>query len=155
MAVVVNYGRTLTELGRYWRRMDKPTGGLKRVGQYLKGLSQQAFRGGKDPTTGDAWAELRPVTIELRKKGKGSGTPQILVDSSGLRKSIVAIITGRNKVAVGASKVYGAMHQFGGVTSSRSMIPGKRIPARPFLGFDKKGGKEIERIMKRWILGET
>ena len=150
---VVNYGKTLIELGRMARRMGKPEGGLKRVGQYVKGLSQQAFRGSKDPTTGDKWADLRPVTLELRKKGKGSGTPKILIDSSGLRKSIVAIITGRNKVAVGASKIYGAMHQFGGTTSSRSMIPGKRIPARPFLGFDKRGEKEIERIMKRWILG--
>jgi phage virion morphogenesis protein len=134
--------------------MGKPEGGLKRVGQYLKGLSQQAFRDGKDPTTGDDWAELRPVTLALRKKGKGSGTPKILIDSSGLRKSITSIITGRNKVAVGSPKVYGNMHQHGGITSSRSMIPGKRIPARPFLGFDKRGEKEISAIMKRWILGE-
>lgn len=42
------------------------------------------------------------------------------VDSNGLR--------------IGSRLEYAAMQQFGGTTSSRSMIPGKRIPARPFVG---------------------
>lgn len=35
---------------------------------------------------------------------------------------------------VGSPMEYAAMQQFGGITSPRSMIPGKVIPARPFLG---------------------
>jgi phage virion morphogenesis protein len=139
---VVNYGRTLVELGRMARRMEKPEGGLKRVGQYLKGLTQQAFRDGRDPTTGDAWAKLKPATLKQRRKG--GGRVQILVNTSVLRKSIVAIITGRNKVAVGTPQITGKFHMWGT----------KFMDARRFLGFDKRGEKEIPRIMKRWILGE-
>jgi phage virion morphogenesis protein len=151
--VVVNFGRTLMELGRMTRRMGKPEPGLKRVGDYVKGLSQQAFKDQADPTTHERWSELSDVTIELRRNKSREGT-EILRDAGHLLKSIHKIITGKNKVAIGSNKVYAAIHQFGGTTSSRSMIPGKKIPARPFLGFDKRGEKEIERIMKRWILGE-
>jgi len=140
MAVVVDYGRSLMELGRYAARMGKPAGGLKRVGEYLRGLTLQAFRESKDPTTGAAWAPLAPSTIKQRK-GKRA---QILVDTSGLRRSIVSKITGRNKIAVGTAKKYGVFHQFG----TKNMVP------RPFLGFDKRGEKQIEEIMKRWILGK-
>ena len=139
MGVVVDATKTLMELKRYAQRMGKPDGGLKRVGQYVKGLSQQAFRDGSDPATGDAWKKLSPATLAMRR----GTTAQILVDTGRLRKSIVAIITGRKTVAVGTSAKYGAYHQFGT----------KHMPARPFLGFDKRGEKEIELIMKRWILG--
>jgi phage virion morphogenesis protein len=151
---VVNYGRTLVELGRMARRMGKPEGGLKRVGQYVRGLSLQAFRESKDPNTGDPWWPLLPSTI----KGRRGKRAQILVDTSGLRRSIVAKITGRNRIAVGTSKKYGIYHQLGSsdtVTSSRSGgVNVGRLPARPFLGFDKRGEKEISRIMKDFILGK-
>jgi phage virion morphogenesis protein len=149
--VVVNYGKTLTELGRYVQRMRHPEPGLKRVGEYVKGLAQQAFKDQSDPTTGRRWAPLRPVTLELRRN-KNNTSVKILRDAGHLFKSIHKIITGKTTVAVGSDKVYGSMHQYGGTTSPRSMIPGKRIPARPFLGFDKAGGKEISRIMKDYIL---
>jgi phage virion morphogenesis protein len=151
--VVVNYGKTLTELGRMAHRMGHPEGGLKRVGQYVKGLSQQSFKDSADPTTHERWDQLSDVTIELRRNKNREGT-EILIDTSRLRKSISHFITGKRKVVVGTATKYGKIHQFGGITSPRSMIPNKKIPARPFLGFDRAGEKEIERIMKRWILGE-
>ena len=149
--VTVDATKAIRALRQYVQRMKVPEPGLKRVGEYVKGLSQQAFKDQSDPTTGQRWAPLRPVTLELRKN-KDNASTKILRDDGHLLKSIHKIITGKTTVAVGSDKVYGSMHQYGGTTSSRSMIPGKKIPARPFLGFDRAGGKEISRIMKDYIL---
>ena len=148
--VTVNAAKAIKELGRMVRRMKVPEPALKRAGQYVVGLSQQAFQDSRDPTTHKRWKSLSDVTKEFRK-GDGDAA-QILVDSSDLKNSIHKIITGRNKVAVGTNKVYGAMHQYGGTTSPRSMIPNKRIPARPYLGIDRAGYQEIHNIVKRYLV---
>ena len=52
--------------------------------------------------------------------------------------------------AGGGGVRYAAMHQFGGVTSPRSMIPNKEIPARPYLPITKNG--ELMKVAERSIL---
>lgn len=44
-----------------------------------------------------------------------------------------------NTLSVSSSLAYAAMQQFGGVTSAKSWIPGKTIPARPFLPIHQDG----------------
>jgi len=144
-------GNAIRELSRMTQRMRVPGPALKRVGTYVVGLSQQAFKDQADPTTHKGWAELRDVTLE-RRRNRDNSSVKILRDNGHLFKSIHHIITGKRTVAVGSDKVYSRMHQLGGTTSPRSMIPGKRIPARPFLGFDKQGGMEITAIVKRYIV---
>jgi phage virion morphogenesis protein len=39
-----------------------------------------------------------------------------------------------DSVELGSNLIYAAMQQFGGITSPKSMIPNKEIPAREFLG---------------------
>ena len=146
--VTVNAAKAISYLKGMVRRMQVPEPALKRVGQYVVGLSQQAFKDSRDPTTHGAWKPLSDVTKSLRR----GSTEQILVDVGTLRKSIHKLITGKNKVAVGTNKVYGAMHQYGGTTSPRSMIPNKKIPARPYLGIDKAGYSEIHNIVKRYMV---
>lgn len=55
-----------------------------------------------------------------------------------LRRQIEAVASGTD-VVVNANAAYAAMHQFGGITSPLSMIPGKKIPARPFLPITQSG----------------
>jgi phage gpG-like protein len=45
------------------------------------------------------------------------------------------------------------MQQFGGTTSPRSMIPGKRIPARPFLGISDSDETMILKTVNDYFRG--
>ena len=125
-------------LGRMELNLRDPRRALKRVGQYIKGLSQQSFRNQADPETHRPWKSLSPATI-ARRRGKST---QILVDTGRLRKSIHSLITGKTSVAVGTNVMYGRYHQFGT----------KHAPKRPFLGIDKAGQAEIVKIIKRGML---
>lgn len=62
----------------------------------------------------------------------------LIGDSSDLRRQIFMRASG-NTLTVSATPVYAAMQQFGGITSPNSMIPGKTIPARPFLPIHQDG----------------
>jgi HK97 gp10 family phage protein len=64
------------------------------------------------------------------------------VDTGRLRQSITSAITGQRSVAVGTNTTYGKYHQFGT----------RNTPARPFLGFDKRAEREIEDIVRRYIV---
>lgn len=70
----------------------------------------------------------------LNKKGDArmANKKPLIGESGDLRRQIVWNVSG-NDLTVSATAKYAAMQQFGGTTSSRSMIPGKRIPARPFM----------------------
>ena len=136
--VTVNAAKAIRELGKMGHRLRHPEGGLKRVGQYVKGLSQQAFRDGADPTTHRPWKNLSPATLKQRR----GTTAQILVDTSRLRKSIHSIMTGKKTVAIGTDVKYGKYHQFGT----------KHMSKRPFLGIDRAGETEIKGIIKRYIV---
>ncbi len=56
----------------------------------------------------------------------------LIGESQDLRRQIVPSVSG-NALTVRSTPAYAAIQQFGGITSARSMIPGKAIPARPFL----------------------
>ena len=44
------------------------------------------------------------------------------------------------------------MQQFGGITSSASMIPGKFIPARPFFGISEEDKANILDIVGSYLV---
>jgi phage virion morphogenesis protein len=67
-----------------------------------------------------------------------AGKKPLIGESHDLRRQIIPQAT-RDTLTVSATAKYAAMHQFGGVTSARSMIPGKTIPARPFLPVRQDG----------------
>lgn len=79
-------------------------------------------------------SSYRKKNGELNAKGKLALTNKkpLIGDSGDLRRQIVQSVF-ENTLVVSSTPVYAAMQQFGGTTSSRSMIPGKTIPARPFL----------------------
>ena len=142
-AVTVTADKTIRELGKYVQRLNDPTPVLKRIGRYVTELSKQSFRDSRDPTTGTPWAALSPATIARRRGNRA----QILVDTGRLRKSIHSLITGKRSVAIGTNVKYGAVHQFG----SGGGIGGAEITARPFLGIDNRGEREIVNIVIRYI----
>jgi phage virion morphogenesis protein len=147
--VKVSAGKAIRGMTDYAKRLNNPQPALKRVGRYVTELSKQAFREGADPTTNHPWAPLSPATI-ARRRGERA---QILVDTGRLKKSVHSIITGKRSVAIGTNVKYGAVHQFGGgiVTSGRSGGSLFGVPARPFLGIDRRGENQIENIVARYI----
>lgn len=58
---------------------------------------------------------------------------------------------GKQEVSVGTGKEYAAIHQFGGITAPGSMIPGKEIPSRPFLGLSDDDETEILNIIRDYV----
>lgn len=75
----------------------------------------------------------------LNAKGTRSlAGKKLLIDSTHLKTSFHRKSV-RDALIVSSSQQYAAIHQFGGTTSANSMIPGKKIEARPFLPFRKDG----------------
>ena len=106
------------------------TPAMKGIGQVLVTETDLAFRAQADPW-GNAWAKLSEVTLQRRRKGKGTGSNKILRDTGRLANSI-NYRADATSVSVGTNVVYAAMHQFGGTKSQWPHLWGN-IPARPFL----------------------
>ena len=90
--------------------------------------------------SGSLGAGYRKKSGELNAKGVKAlaGKKPLIGQSKDLSRQIIYAATG-NTLTVSSTPVYAAMQQFGGVTSARSMIPGKTIPARPFLPVRQDG----------------
>jgi len=85
---------------------------------------------------GRPWEPLAEATIAGRRKGpkKGQGQVRILQDTGNLRKSVGMFATS-DYVEVGSREPYGHYHQTGT----------KRVPARPFVGWNRRDAWEFEK----------
>lgn len=89
--------------------------------------------------TGEPWAPLSALSVKLR------GSKKVLEGEGRLRGSIAVLEVTDSEARVGTE--LGEIHQLGGRTSERSMIPGRVIPARPFLALDDAAiAASIERL---------
>lgn len=107
---------------------DDLSGVFADIGEYLLESTDKRFEDQVDPE-GNKWKDLSALTLSRKEKN----ADKIMIESGELMRSMVPIISA-DELIFGTNKIYGAMHQFGGTTSSRSMFPGKAISARPFLG---------------------
>ncbi|MBO2611221.1 phage virion morphogenesis protein [Shewanella algae] len=78
---------------------------------------------------GTPWAPLSTATQALKPHHKNS--PLRLND---ILLQQLLYQADENGLELGSNMVYAAMQHFGGTTSPKSMIPGKEIPAREFIG---------------------
>lgn len=101
---------------------------------------------------GEPWAPLNPEYAKI-KRGPG------ILRESGMRGGLMGSITrraSRDTVEIGTNKIYGAIHQFGGIIlpvhakKLRFMLAGGlvqmdqvTIPARPYLGIDQDDERVI------------
>ncbi len=135
--------------------LENPGPLLASIGQILADSTRARFRSETDPD-GNAWTPLRPATIRARAR-RGRSQIRILSETGTLAGTIRHEVTG-NRVEIGASTPYAAIHQFGGTierTASARWMAGRRfarrdrhpdgaekairahaitIPARPYLG---------------------
>ena len=132
-------GEISKRLNRLIRKVDNPAKVLAEIGEFLTENTQERFETMQAPD-GTPWEELSETTLERKER-----TDRILTESGTLAATINYQIA-NNELAVGSPMEYAAMHQFGGVTASDSMMPDQEIPARPFLGiapFERKGIMDI------------
>lgn len=89
------------------------------------------------------WLGLKPSTIAMRTK-RGTWPGRMLQVSAGGLAGSISASSDATSATVGSNKVYAAMQQRGGTTSSRSMIPNKVIAPRPFLPVDAQDNLQPE-----------
>jgi phage virion morphogenesis protein len=130
--------------------LQNPQPFLRQIGILEKGQTQLRFQKGEDPQ-GKAWKKLA-----IRK-----GQP--LLDSGRLRNSI-SFVTTKDSVFIGTNVSYAKTHQFGATITPKnkpilsfkvgnSFFFSKKsiIPARPFLGVNKKTEQNVIETMKRFL----
>lgn len=143
------------------RRLSDANAGLvpaamKSIGQYMLAATRQRFQAEQAPD-GTPWAPLNP---DYAAGKRGSKILQGLGLAGGLLGSITAQVDG-SSLRIGTNKVYGAIHQFGGVIVPKAYpalvfrMGGKlcwarkvTIPARPYLGVSATDRAEIPLLVQ-------
>lgn len=124
-------------LARLIGKLAHPAPLMQDIGRALANITEDSFQDERSPT-GVPWEPLTPAyVLRPRKRGGRDGDAHPILQRDG---GLAASIThgGDDRSAwVGASKLYAAIHQFGG---RPDMAPGPAaIPARPFLPVGKGG----------------
>ena len=137
--------RIIEEFNRLIKQSNDLTPVFRDIGEYLIESTQQRFVEQKSPD-GEAWQPLSELSLS-RKTRKD----KILTESGTLADTLTYQISG-DELLFGSNLEYAAMHQFGGITSPKSMFPNKEIPARPFLGISDEDEEEILALITEHIL---
>ena len=148
--IVIKYddADVLSVLTQLHERMGDLSPVMQQIAGYMHDSSEQAFANQRDPVTGDPWPEFSDTTLQLRPDRAGG---QLLRDSAQLVGSLMQESDGLSAYYA-TDKPYAAMHQFGGTTSPRSMIPNVEIPARPFLGLDDVAKEDILDMLAGYLV---
>ena len=129
--VLIQLGEDITE--RTKRRFDTSTkpDGQKWKDNSAATLAMLAARLGKSYRTNGGDLNRNGMARIANKK-------PLIGESGDLCRQIIYQAS-TDTLSVRATTTYAAIHQFGGRTSPRSMIPGKTIPARPFMPITANG----------------
>jgi phage virion morphogenesis protein len=138
--------RVLKRVNRLANRMageiERP---LKAAGVYMLGSIERNFKSQGRP---DKWEKLKPATVARRRKGRGTGSPQILINTGSLKNSHSVRIRSQS-VEVGTNKVQAKRLHFGypgGEGRGRA-----KTPARPFVMFQDEDFDAIGKIFSRHV----
>lgn len=105
--------------------------------------TQMRFEDEESPE-GEPWKGLATATLAKRGRESADGEARILRYRAELYDSLSHKVESGRAVRVGVSKVYGRIHQLGGMTGRKRLT---RIEARPYLGVSQAGRLEIEQIL--------
>lgn len=149
--IIDNVTRFNHSIGRDLKKLTDMTVPMKQSGIYMIGQNTRNFINESTPD-GKKWKPLSKATIARRKKGKKKKrSDKILQDTGILKRSVTA---GKNIEVTKNSMVIEAHRKSGNVDIARVHQLGSRkrkIPARPFLGFNRKNIDMINRIFARWV----
>lgn len=156
-------------LGELSRRCKNLQPAMREIGEDIAQSTKRRFATATSPE-GTPWAPNSTVTTipmylgafggsykkdgTLSKRGEARSASKLPLtgETKALKTTINYQLDGSSGVRIGSPMVYAAMQQFGGVTSPRSMIPGKIIPARPFLGLSEDDKTNILDIVGSYLV---
>lgn len=134
--------RRIKKLATDTKHVERP---LRAAGTLMLASIEKNFKAQGRPAR---WKSLKAATVARRRKGRGRGKAQILINTGRLKNShSMKVFT--DGVAVGTNIVYAPRHHFGykgGEGRGRS-----ETPARPFLMFQEEDVRDIGEIFKRHI----
>lgn len=134
--------RRVKQLETDVRRTERP---MRAAGVYMLGSIERNFKAQGRP---EKWTALSESTLARRRKGRGKGKAQILIDTARLKNSVSMRLTG-DGVEVGTNVVYAPRQHFGyegGEGRGQA-----KTPARPFLMFQDEDIDAIGDIFRQHI----
>lgn len=169
ITVHVEDKQVLEMLGELSARLKNMQPAMKEIGEDIVVSTKRRFADAAGPD-GTPWAPNSTQTTipfylgafggshkkdgSLSKAGaaRSAAKKPLTGATKALRTTIDYQVDGTSGVRIGSPMVYAAMQQFGGITSPRSMIPGKVIPARPFLGISEADRTNILDIVGSYLV---
>lgn len=156
--VLVGADETLRKFATTEERLRNPQQLLDAVGELIVASVERNFEEGGRP---NKWRLLSASTLYQQHRGtkwkkRGGqtagftrfvGGKKILINIGTLKDSITARVEG-DSVKVGTSVIYGAIHQFGGLTGRGHKV---MMPARPFLMLQEEDWTEIRAIGRKFF----
>jgi phage virion morphogenesis protein len=124
-------------LGRLQARGKDLAPVFKDFGEYMVRETEERFEGEYDPE-GKPWTPLSTLTLAKKKNTK------ILTEDSFLRGDI-HYEADNDHAAIGTGKIYGAIHQLGGMAGRGRKV---EIKAREYLGVNDENESEFIEIVK-------
>jgi phage virion morphogenesis protein len=149
-----NNQKVLSALKKLSSQASDPEPVLLLIGEHLEKSTKQRFQDAKDPD-GNTWEKNRPTTLDFYSREFGTSAAINKKPLTGISSELQTTITYQiqgGQLLIGSPLPYAAMQHFGGTTASNSMIPGKNITARPFLGISNGDEREIIDIMHDFLL---
>jgi phage virion morphogenesis protein len=137
---------------RALNQMEDLTPLMQGIGEILIVSTKERFKSGISPE-GTKWAAKSATTLAAygaRKSNRIDSRP--LFGPSGMLSQQIFSEPERDQVAVGSSRIYAAMMQFGGSKAAFPHLWGN-IPARPFLGISEADRVNIVEEIEDWLRG--
>ena len=132
-------------------RVSKLDDALDEIGASNVTETQMRFEQKLGPD-GTPWVALSDVTKAKKQRAGAGGEAQILRDGGDLYDSLTHQVKRGEGVMVGVTRVYGRIHQLGGMAGRGLKV---RIPARPYLGVSRDGEEEIALIVGKHLEGRA
>lgn len=169
ITIQVDDKQVLDMLGELSRRCNNLQPAMKEIGEDIAASTKRRFADAVAPD-GTPWAanstettipfylgafggsHKKDGTLSKRGEARSAAKKPLTGETKALRTTINYQLDGTSGVRIGSPMVYAAMQQFGGVTSSASMIPGKIIPARPFFGISEEDKANILDIVGSYLV---
>ncbi|WP_221800514.1 phage virion morphogenesis protein [Oceanobacter mangrovi] len=149
-----NSEKVLTVLQELFAKASDPEPMLLLIGETLVDSTKQRFQNATDPD-GNPWQANTQTTLDFYFREFGTAKALNKKPLTGKTRELQTTITYQvngDELLVGSPLRYAAMQHFGGTTSSQSMIPGKKIPARPYLGISNEDEQEIVQIVGSYLV---
>ena len=136
-SIKIDDAQVRAALQRLAGKVKNATPVMQDISRALVNITEDAFAAETSPF-GQKWPALSENYVERPRKkgGRGGDAAPILQRSGQLAGSLHGVATATT-ATVGVSKIYAAIHQFGGTPG---MLPGPAaVPKRPYLPIDQAG----------------